>query len=112
MNKMMVPTCVHLPVCCLLLLHLLFCALVFQGIAIDFWWLFYFPIFPAPTFSPFSAFGFHAHVFFLVFVTTMFLVFQGGSPMINGFSIASRPPIFPLTFVFSTTGGGRADLQI
>ena len=41
-----------------------------------------------------------------VFVTTMFLIFQGSSPLINGFSIVSRPPFFPLGFVFSIRGEG------
>ena len=118
-------------------LFVVFCCVVFQRVAIHFWWLFNFPIFLAPTFSPFSPFGFKyctclffpvviqfshfscSHIFpifpfwfsmlhmyfFFVFVTTMFLVFQGGFPMINGFSIVSRPPVFPLGF-FSIRGGG------
>ena len=66
------------------------------------------PFFLLPHFPPFSLLVFNvAHVLFLIFVTTMFLVFQGGSPMINGFSIVSKPPVFPLTFVFSIRGGGQ-----
>ena len=57
MNHMVLATFVHVPVCCVLPLHLIFSGLVLQGVRIHLWWLFNFPIFRAPTFSPFSPFG-------------------------------------------------------
>ena len=97
----------HLHVCCFLLLHLFFCGVVFLGVAIHFSWLIIFLTFRAPTFSPFPPSGFRCCTCLLWdFVTTMFLAFQGGSPMINGLSIVSRPPILLFTFVFTIRGGG------
>ena len=135
MTKMMVPTHLHVPICCFLLrcfppcrrsflvamrfphfscFHIFFissfCFLIlhtpffFCGYSIFLFSLLpHFPKFPLLVFNV-------ADVFFLVFATTMFVVFQGGSPMINGFSIVSRPPVFALGFVFSISGGGGGQI--
>ena len=88
MNKMMVPTFLHVPICCFLQCCFPMCRHSFL-VAVQFshfsyshifpiipfwfsmlhmssfiWWLFNFPIVPAPTFSPFSPFGFQ-FLFFL-----------------------------------------------
>ena len=60
------------------------------------------PFFVLPHFPHFPLLVFN--VFFFVFVTTMFLIFQGGSAMINGF--VSRPPFFPFGFCYFSRGGG------
>ena len=61
MNAMVVPSCVQVPVCSVLPLHLSGGG-VFQGsppfVPSDFRWLLNFPIFRAPTFSAFSSFDF------------------------------------------------------
>ena len=112
MSKMMVPTYPHVPVLCFLLLHLLFCCVVFQGVGIPFWPIFNFPIFPAPAFSPFCSFSlqFCTCLSVFVFVTTMFQVFQGASVMVYVFPVVLRPPVFPFGFVLSIRGGGKLDL--
>ena len=77
------------------------CSHIFPSFPFWFSMPFFFATFPAHTFSPFSHFGFQS-IFY--FCTAMFLLVQGGSPMINDFSIVSRPP-----FLFFRLGGG-ADL--
>ena len=116
MNQMMVPTYLHVRICC----FLLYCfprrrfsflvVIQFPHFSyahifpiIPFWFsmlhmsfLFggysIFPFFLLPHFPHFPLVVFNvAHVFFLVFVTT-------------------RPPFFPFGFVFSVRGEGRFDL--
>ena len=55
-----------------------------------------------------------AHGFLLVSVITMFLVFQGGSPIIDGFSIIpfSKASHVPLYFCCFNRRGAGANLQI
>ena len=92
--------CPHVSMClfvCVFPLHLFF-------------WLLFSKVFPHwfPLISnDYSIFPF-SHMFFLVFVITMFLVFQGGSPMIDGFSILpfSKASCFPLYFCLFFHMGG------
>ena len=67
-----------------------------------------FPFSVLPHFPRFPLLVFTITQFFLVFVITMFLVLQGGSPMIDGFSIVpvSKASHFPLYFCFSDRRGG------
>ena len=111
LKKMMVPTCVRVLVCCVLLLHLLFCGHVFQGVPIDFWWLFNFPILPAPGFFPSSPFGFQCctRLFFgfcNYYVSRFPRWFLNHQWVFN----CLKASISPLTFVFSIRVGGRGQI--
>ena len=113
MNKIVVPTCVHVPVCCVLLLHLLFSGLVFQGVPIDFWWLFIFPIFRASTFSAFSFSRFYCcKCFFFGFCIYYFFGFPSWFPNDEWFFNRLKAFHFPLYFCFFNKVGGGADLHI
>ena len=134
MNKMMVPTYLHVPICRFAPCCFPMCRRSFL-LVIQFSHFSYSRIFPIFHFGfsmlhmsfflaviqishlfcshifPISPFWFSMWLMsFFCFLTTMFLVFQGGYPMINGFLIVSRPHVFPLGFVFSIRGGGRFDL--
>ena len=83
-NKMMVPTYLHVPVCCFLL-H------CFQGVAIHSFVVIQFSYFLAPTFSPFSPFGFQCCTCLFYLVVIQF----------SNFSCSHIFPIVPFWFSMS-----------
>ena len=132
MNKMMVPTFLHVPICCFLqrcfprcrhsfLVVVQFshfsCShifpisplLVFNVAHVFFiWWFFNFPIFPAPTFSPFPPFGFQC--LFFCFCNYYVSDFPRWFPNDQWFFNCVKASLFPLGFCFFSKGGGRFDL--
>ena len=129
MNKMMVPKYLHAPICCFLLRfptcdHSFFVVIQFSHFSCShifpifhFWfsmlhmafflWLFNFPIFRAPTFSPFSPFGLQCCTWlFFCFCKYHVSDFPKWFPNDQWFFNCVKASCFPLGFCFFNKGGG------